>query len=138
MAQQRSPVASGVGGQPRGQGGRALEVEQGHSCGEGCAYGQGLELLQGQGLDLGSGGASEGATAAVEEAEGGDGGSAIDLVEMADPHHQDHQFAALPFVDHEVLAAQGSGIARSRQILRTSSSLISLWRGMALRRFCCG
>lgn len=30
---------------------------------------------------------------------------------------------------------QGSGTARSRQILRTSRSLISVWRGMALRRF---
>ena len=25
-------------------GGRALDVEQGHSCGEGCAYGQGFQL----------------------------------------------------------------------------------------------
>ena len=55
---------SGVGGQPGGQVGRAREVEQGHSCGEGCAYGQGFQLLQGQGLDLGGGGVCEGAAAA--------------------------------------------------------------------------
>ena len=30
--------------------------------------------------------------------------SAIDLTAMADAHHQDHQFAALPFVDHAVMA----------------------------------
>jgi hypothetical protein len=48
--------ASGVGGQPARQVGRGLEVEQGNSCGEGCAYGQGFELLQGQGLDLGGSG----------------------------------------------------------------------------------
>ncbi len=43
-----STAASGVGGQPSGQVGRALEVEQG--------VGQGFELLQRQGLDLGGGG----------------------------------------------------------------------------------
>ena len=30
--------------------------------------------------------------------------SAIDLTTMADAHHQDHQAAALPFVDHAVMA----------------------------------
>ncbi len=30
--------------------------------------------------------------------------SAIDLAAMAKAHHQDHQFAALPFVDHAVVA----------------------------------
>ena len=30
--------------------------------------------------------------------------SAIDFTTMADAHHQDHQFAALPFVDHAVMA----------------------------------
>ena len=31
------------------------------------------------------------------------GASAIDLTAMADPHHQDHQLAAVPFVDHAVV-----------------------------------
>ena len=35
-----------VGGQPGSQVVWALEVEQGNSCGEGCAYGQGFQLLQ--------------------------------------------------------------------------------------------
>jgi hypothetical protein len=39
--------ASAVGSQQGGQVGRALDVEQGHSCGEGCAYGQGFQLLRG-------------------------------------------------------------------------------------------
>jgi len=51
-------------GQPMGIG--VLEIEQGYSCGEGFAYGQGLELLQRQRLDLGGGGGREGAAAAVE------------------------------------------------------------------------
>ena len=49
----------GVSSQPGGQFVRALEVEQG--------VGQGFQLLQRQGLDLGGGGACEGAAAAVEE-----------------------------------------------------------------------
>lgn len=61
---------SGVGGQPGRQVVRAREVEQGHSCGEGCADGQGFQLTQGQGLDLGGGGVAERAAAAVELAEG--------------------------------------------------------------------
>ena len=49
--------ASAVGGQPGGQVGWALEVEQGIS--------QGFQLLQRQRLDLGGGGFSQGAAAAV-------------------------------------------------------------------------
>ena len=48
----KSEGVRGVSGQPGGQFVRALEVEQDHSCGEGFAYGQGFQLLQGQGLDL--------------------------------------------------------------------------------------
>ena len=55
-----------VGGQPGRQVVWALEVEQGNSCGEGCAYGQGFQLLQRQRLDLGGGGTSKWAAAAVE------------------------------------------------------------------------
>ena len=51
-----------VGGQPGGQISRALEVEQG--------VGQGFQLLQRQGLNLGGGDLAEGAAAAVELAEG--------------------------------------------------------------------
>ena len=55
-------IRSGVGGQPGRQVVRAREVEQG--------IGQGFQLTQRQGLDLGGGGVCEGAAAAVEEAEG--------------------------------------------------------------------
>ena len=48
----------------------ARDQQQGQSCGEGFAYGQDFQLLQGQGLDLGGGGACEGAAAAVEEQPG--------------------------------------------------------------------
>ena len=56
----RNPTrpASADSGQPRGQVGRALEVEQG--------VGQGFQLLQRQGLNLGGGDLAEGAAAAVE------------------------------------------------------------------------
>jgi hypothetical protein len=50
------------GRQPGDQIGRALEVEQG--------IGEGFQLLQLQGLDLGGGGGRKGAAAAVEETEG--------------------------------------------------------------------
>ncbi|MFT7658588.1 MAG: hypothetical protein ACI90Z_002283 [Cyanobium sp.] len=55
----------GVGGQPGGQVGRGLEVEQGHSCGEGFAYGQGFQLIHWYGLDLGGGGVSKGGRSGV-------------------------------------------------------------------------
>lgn len=56
----RCGLGSGVGGQSGGQSGgqvgRACEFEQDHSCVKGFAYGQGLQLLTGKRLDLGSGG----------------------------------------------------------------------------------
>ena len=55
--QSKKQPASAVGGQPRAQVGRALEVEQG--------IGQGFQLLQRQHLDLGGGGFAEGAAAAA-------------------------------------------------------------------------
>jgi len=69
LEQPNQGPASAVGGQPGGQVVWALEVEQGNSCGEGCAYGQGFQLLQRQRLDLGGGGTSKWAAAAIEEAE---------------------------------------------------------------------
>lgn len=44
---------SAVGGQPGGQVGRALEVQQGNSCGEGCAHGQGFQFPQRRGASSG-------------------------------------------------------------------------------------
>ena len=61
---------SGVGGQPGRKVGWALEVEQGHSCGEGFSYGRGFQLIHWQGLDPGGGVVREGAAAAVELARG--------------------------------------------------------------------
>jgi hypothetical protein len=37
--------------QPGVEIGHALEIEQSNSCGEGCAYGQGLQALQRQAAD---------------------------------------------------------------------------------------
>ena len=59
----------GVGCQPGGGVVGALEIEQGHSCGEGCAYGQGFQLFQWLGLDAGGSDFAQGATAAGELAE---------------------------------------------------------------------
>jgi hypothetical protein len=53
---------------------------------------RGFQLLQGKRLDLGGGGLNQGVA------------SAIDLSAMANAHHQDHQFAPLPFVDDAVVA----------------------------------
>jgi hypothetical protein len=56
--------------QPGRQVGRPAEIKQRHSFGEDCVYGQGLQLLQWQGLDFGGGGLAEGAADAVEQASG--------------------------------------------------------------------
>jgi hypothetical protein len=84
--------ASRVSRQPGHRVGWTLEDEQGISSGDGLAFGQGFQLLQGKRLDLGGGGLDQGVA------------SAIDLTAMADAHHQDHQFAPLPFVHNAVVA----------------------------------
>jgi len=60
------------------------------------------------------------------------GASAIDIAAMAYAHHQDHQFAALPFVDDAVVAHTQLVEDGHRYAQRNGVQVLALLRTLAL------
>jgi hypothetical protein len=85
---------------------------------------------------VGSGLGDGGGVRASQASRSGDW-SAVELAAMADAQHQDHQFAALPRVDHPVVAYPHAPHAFEFTLERSSAQPISLGVMSARQRFSC-